>query len=377
MKIAIFGGTFNPVHNEHVNIVKAAKDALALDKIFIVPTFSTPKKEGLSPSAQDRLNMCRLAFADIEGAEVSDFEIQNGGTSYSYITCRAFRQKFPEDELYFIVGADMLENFPQWKNPDEILNLVILAACARNDKNSLNKALAKFNANFKNAVKTFNYVGAKVSSSRVRTLAALGEDISPFVPKPCSEYVKKNNLYARPDLQKVKEYLTPSRWAHTVRVAIAATENCRRAGVDENSALTAAALHDCAKYLKPDGEQLKDFKLPDDVPEPVIHQYTGAHVAQKVFGVTDENILQAIRCHCSGKPDMTALDKLIYLSDMLEEGRTFEGVEYLRTVFADNIDKAMEAALEHNLKYLNSTGGQVYPLTVQAYEYLKGHKNDK
>ncbi len=341
-----------------------------------MPSFSTPNKKGLCPSAQDRLNICRLAFADMECVEVSDFEIQNGGTSYSYITCRAFRQKFPQDALYFIVGADMLKNFPDWKNPEEILNCVTLAACARNVENSLNNALAVYSQRFKNKVQTFSYVGANVSSSRVRTLAALGEDISRLVPKPCAEYIQQNGLYARRDLQKVKNYLTESRWAHTVRVAVTATENCRRAGVDEKDALTAAALHDCAKYLKPDCNELQGFEIPDGVPDPVIHQYAGAYVAEKMFGITDGNILQAIRCHASGKPDMTALDKLIFLSDMLEEGRTFQGVEYLRTVFADNIDKAMEAALKHQLKYLNSTGEEVYPLTVQAYEYLKGNKND-
>lgn len=377
MNIAIFGGSFNPVHKEHVNIVTAAIEALALDKVFVVPTYSTPKKECAPVSAEDRLNMCRLAFKGIDSVEVSDFEISRGGVSYSYITCEEFAKKFAHDKLYFIVGADMLESFPKWKNTERILNCVTLAACARESEESLQKALAVFKNNFQNEVATFGYVGTAVSSSRVRALAALGEDISNYVPENVAQYIKDNNLYIRSELIKVKNYLKPERWQHTVRVAVCAVENCRRAGVDERTALTAAALHDCAKYLTKDSPELSGFNFPKDVPPPVIHQFSGAYVAEKIFGITDPAVIDAIRFHASGKEDMSALGKLIYLADMLEEGRTFEGVEDLRKAFSKDLDEGLSAALEHQIKYLNSTDEEIYPLTQKAYDYLKGNRNDE
>ena len=93
MKIAIFGGSFNPVHNEHINIVLAAKQTLGLDKVIVVPAFISPDKSGvMTARAKDRLKMCRLAFEGADGVEISDCEIKRGGISYSYITCRRFKK---------------------------------------------------------------------------------------------------------------------------------------------------------------------------------------------------------------------------------------------------------------------------------------------
>ena len=79
MKVAIFGGSFNPVHNEHINIVLAAKESLKLDKIIIMPSYVTPNKTCASfASASERLQMCKIAFSGIENVEVSNFELENG-----------------------------------------------------------------------------------------------------------------------------------------------------------------------------------------------------------------------------------------------------------------------------------------------------------
>ena len=378
MKIAIFGGSFNPVHVEHVNIAAAAKRALGLDKIIIVPSYITPQKQGrLTATASDRLNLCRLAFEGIEGAEVSDYEILQGGVSYSYKTCAALKQKYPADELYFILGADMLENFRFWKNPEQILDCVTLAVCAREDEEGLKKAVADFKSHFNRDIKLIGYTGAAVSSTAIRTLAALGADVCDYLPENAANYVKEHALYLQPNLAKVKNYLTPERFNHTLGVAQTAVRNCCLAGVDELTALTAAALHDCAKYLNKDSKELQGFDFPADVPPPVVHQFSGAYVAQHTFGITDEAILNAIKYHTSGRPNMTDLEKLIFLSDMLEPSRTFKGVQTLRKIFKEDLNACMLAALAVQLEYLKSTGGEIYPLTQKAYEYFKGLKNDK
>ena len=138
MRIALYGGAFNPVHNEHVNIVKAAKEELGLDKIIIIPTAISPhKRTTMTARGRERLEACKLAFGNISGAEVSDCELKRGGVSYSYVTCRHFRKLYKDDELYFIVGADMLRSFHLWREPEEILKCVTLAACARENAEEL------------------------------------------------------------------------------------------------------------------------------------------------------------------------------------------------------------------------------------------------
>ena len=377
MKIAIFGGSFNPVHNEHVNIVRAAISALNLDRVIILPTGTTPKKDGrITATAIQRLDMCRLAFADIECAEVSDFEIARGGVSYSYITCEHFAEKYPADERYFILGADMLDNFPSWKFTERILNCVTLAVCARVDGEGLKTSLKNFEARFHKKAVPFNYVGKDVSSTKIRTLLALGENCQ-SLNGGVYGYIKENNIYNVPRLAEVKNMLTEKRWRHTVGVCTMAAENCRRVGANERQAITAAALHDCAKYLTADSPLLKGFECANDVPEQVVHQYSGAYVAEHFFNIKDSEILNAIKFHCSGKADMSPFEKLIYLCDMLEEGRNFDGVEPLRKIFKEDIDKCFKAALEHQINYLNSNGEKIYPLTLQAYSFIKGNKNDK
>lgn len=375
MKIAIYGGAFNPVHKEHKNIGLAAKRALGLDKIIIVPTNLSPHKSGtLVARPRERLEMCRLAFADVEGAEVSDCEIKRGGVSYSYVTCRRFKKEYPNDELYFIMGGDMLKSFGFWREPAEILKCVTPAVCAREDATDLETDIKNFQSEFKSDIVNFGYTGKNVSSTRVRTLAALGEDISRYVPEAVKNFIRSNKLYAMPEIWGVKKLLTEDRWRHTVNVAVAAAENRTMFGVFEYDAILAAALHDCAKYLESGAKELKGFDCPDNVPKPVVHQYAGAYVAEHTFGIKDKAVLNAIRYHTSGRENMSPLEKLIFLADMLEESRDFQGVDTLRKLFKTDADECLYAALWHMLEHLKSTGEPVYSLTERAYEYCKSQK---
>ena len=378
MKIAIFGGSFNPVHKEHINIVKAAIESLSLDKVIIMPSNVTPSKNGrMFASATDRLNMCKLAFAGVPKTVVSDYEISQSGISYSYLTCRQFKEKYPDDGRYFIVGGDMLENFGEWKNPEEILEYVTLAVCARGDGDSLKKAQADFFARFGKNVETIGYIGGNVSSTRIRARAALGEGLEGLVSPEVEKYINDNSLYYIRGACEVKKSLSEYRWKHTVGVAVMAAENCTRYNVSEKDAITAALFHDCAKELPQDSPLIADCHISADVPPPVVHQFTGAYLAEHLYGIKDRNILNAIKYHASGKENMAPLGKLINLVDILEEGRDYEGVQELREIFKKDKDEALLVAFEELLNRLYSSGHPVYHLTQKAYDYLKEHKNDE
>ncbi len=375
MKIVIFGGTFNPVHLEHVNIAAAAASQLGADKLIIIPTALTPNKGGkLTASGKDRLEMCRLAFKDIPNAEVSDMEISAGGVSYSYITCEKIAEQYPDAERYFIMGCDMLENFPQWKFPERILACTKVAACARVDGGRFAKAVESFESRFSQKVTKINYVGGEDSSTMCRVLSFCGESAERFTGRAVADYIAEKGIYYHPKFAEVKNFLTESRWRHTLRVAEMAAENCRRIGWNEEKALTAAVLHDCAKYLPLTSDYLKGFTPPEGVPEPVMHQFSGAYMAANYFKVDDEEILNAIKYHASGRENMSVGEMFIYLCDMLESGRKFDGVQTLREIFYRDIAECMYAALEHQMKYLNGTGEPVYYLTEKAYNYLKENK---
>ena len=198
MNIVIFGGSFNPVHREHVALAKAAVKKFKPQKFIIVPTSVSPHKSGtfIAP-AEDRLEMCRLAFSDIPCAEVSDYEIASGGVSYSYITCEHFRSLYPQAELYFLMGGDMLASFPSWKNPERILACVTLAAGARESMGELKKSRSEVERTFCVKVERVHYTGAKVSSTRVRTLACLGEKNGRVCFTRCSAIYKEQGAVSQ------------------------------------------------------------------------------------------------------------------------------------------------------------------------------------
>ena len=372
MKIAIFGGAFNPVHREHVNLARAAVRELELDKIIIMPTAVSPHKKGrLAADFFRRYEMCRLAFATVPQAEISNFELTRGGVSYTYLTCEHFAEIYKDAKRYFIIGADMLENFPHWKHPEKILENFSLAACARENHAGFEESKARVESLFSTKVETISYVGEKVSSTEIRTLAALDEDFDRYVNAAVGQYIRDNALYYLPELQGYKKLLTPERRAHTVRVAVMCAKGAARANLSERQAITMAALHDSAKNLPSDSPLLKGFTPPADVPPPVIHQYSSAYLAENKFKVTDKTILSAIACHTTGKEDMSDADALLYLCDMLEEGRKFEGVDALRKTFKRDLRECLFEALSHQIEYLKSTDKPIDEETMRAYNYIK------
>ena len=149
--------------------------------------------------------------------------------------------------------------------------------------------------------------------------------------------------------------------------------------VSEKKALIASLFHDCAKYLALADEKLSGFRLDKaygEVPESVLHQFTGAYLAEEQFGVTDAETLDAIRYHTSGKEGMSELGKIIFLADMVEEERAFDGVDKLRLLFYEKkgrgaLDQCLLEALAQTLEYLRARGAEIYPLTLQAYNYYK------
>ncbi len=374
MRIAVFGGSFDPIHTEHVKLVEWAIADLKLDKIFVMPAYAPPHKKGktLSPD-KDRLAMCRLALAHLDKAEVSDYEIAKGGMSYTYLTCKHFKESYPDAEIFWIVGTDMLRDFPTWKNPQEILSYVTLAVCGRNESGEwIEKEQEEFFRLFGKRFAYLSYNGRDVSSTKVRILAGAGMPLSGALPLSVEEYIRENGLYKIPFADKALDLESPQRRAHSLRVAELAAKRAVKLQIPEKQAIEAALLHDCGKNLPMDSPYLEGFVLPTEwgeVPQEVVHQFAGAFILEKHFGITDEEILNAVRYHTSGRPNMGRLEKLIFLADMLEPRRDYDCVEMLRELFWKDIDECLERALFEALKFLEKKGGEIYSLTQKAYEF--------
>ncbi len=173
-------------------------------------------------------------------------------------------------------------------------------------------------------------------------------------------------------LRLVKEQLTERRYVHTIGVMETAIELAERYGVDEEKAELAAIFHDYAKFR--DKEEMRriiiDQKMPQDLlqfHDELWHAPVGAYLVEKEAGISDAEVLEAIRCHTSGKINMSTLDKVLYVADYIEPGRDFPGVEQVRDSAKSSLDIAVIQAMKNTITYLLKRNQPIYPDTFHAY----------
>lgn len=195
-KIGLFGGSFNPIHNGHINLAVSVRNELKLDKVIFIPSGTAPHKSSNEyVSAEERLEMCRLALEEYDDFEISDYEIRRQGKSYTVYTVRHFKQLYPYDELVLMVGSDMLLTFDQWYEYREILGKVTLAAISRcgTDLNQLYKMSEKLSLFGKTIV--VNASAVTISSTKIRKMIKNNEDISCYLNGKVVKYIMLKNLY--------------------------------------------------------------------------------------------------------------------------------------------------------------------------------------
>lgn len=196
--VAMFGGSFNPVHSGHKAMLLRMIEEFSLDTVYVIPTFCTPLKDNTPMiTPEHRLNMCRIAFSDVPSVTVSDMEIVRQGKSYTADTLRELYSIHQGDELYLIVGADSFMQLPRWHNVGEILSLATVLTIARGeyDYNELliQKDLLESQYNAKAFVIKEPVI--QVSSTQIRTLISDKKDFTHLLPDGVSDYIKESGLY--------------------------------------------------------------------------------------------------------------------------------------------------------------------------------------
>lgn len=195
MSIAIFGGTFNPPHSGHRRLLEAVTQAVQLDEVFVIPDRLPPHKQAEQlASGKDRLEMCRLAFSGIPNVTVSSWELEREGKSYSYYTVRHFRELYPDHELYFIMGSDMLMIFDRWYRAQELIQMctpLCISRCAEDTGLCREKARSFGKAVFVEAEPL------EISSTAVREQLRNGQysELSEYLDDKVIDYIREHQLY--------------------------------------------------------------------------------------------------------------------------------------------------------------------------------------
>ncbi|MGN0622294.1 MAG: nicotinate (nicotinamide) nucleotide adenylyltransferase [Porcipelethomonas sp.] len=194
--VGLFGGSFNPIHNGHINLALSVKEKLSLDRVILIPSGEAPHKSSAEyAGSADRLEMCRLAAEGHDGLEVSDWEITRPGKSYSVYTTEYFRELYPHDRIYLLVGSDMLLSFDKWYRYKDILKNADLAAVSRSgdDYAALDKMAKKLSEWGEAFVVKSDTI--TISSSEIRQKIKNNEDLYCYLDKKVVKYIVQKNLY--------------------------------------------------------------------------------------------------------------------------------------------------------------------------------------
>jgi nicotinate-nucleotide adenylyltransferase len=382
MRLAMLGGSFNPIHNGHLLFAEFIKKEFDLDKVLLMVASDPPHKsaEGML-SATARLEMTSMAASLCEGIESCDIELLRDGPSYTADTLRELRQLYPGAEIFCAVGADMLLDLPNWKRPEELLKSAKLIGAMRKDDREydLLAACRMLREMYGASVALSRFEGPEISSTDIRNRIYGAKPVRGLIPENVERHIYENGHYMPEDIRAMQEKLRGmlkfKRYRHTMGTVMTAVLLADSYGADPQKTRLAALLHDCAKtggsgrgYLTVPGVEADGWELKNPG---LLHAKVGAVIAEREFGVHDPEVLQAIRSHTTGRPGMTKLEKIIYFADMIEPTRSYQGADELRGIALSGLDRAVMAGLKFSIDYVRQRGETLHPATEEAYKYMK------
>lgn len=386
MKMGLFGGTFDPIHQGHIDMAVQLAEQLQLDGVLLMPTFVPPHKirESMAPAAQ-RYTMCCLAAEQYPVLRVSDMELKRGGASFTVDTLGELCQQYPDTEWYLITGADMFTTLRTWHRFEDIARMAVLCTVPRDgtDNDSLRDYAAALAADGVRCYVAEHPVMA-VSSTQVRDAVAAGESIAGLVPSSVMTYIAEHTLYHTQDTMPsrspneqyteiIRARLSDYRFRHSLNVAEEAARLARLYGADESKAYTAGLVHDIMKDTNASAQQniLSDYAVQLDEVEqqsPTLwHARTGEVFLRNILLLRDEDILQAVRYHTTGRARMSLLEKVLFVADFTSADRDYPDVDVMRRLADQSLDRAILYGVAYTIRSLIDAGRAVHPDTVALY----------
>jgi len=383
-RLGLMGGTFDPIHNEHIALARAALEQFSLDAVLFLIAGDPPHKR-ISANEQHRFEMAKLALLGEDRMFASEVELNRDKTTYTVDTLKLLKKELPQAELYYIVGEDTLIDLQKgWKSVDEVYALTRFISFGRTGYDS--KAIA---LDPRMRVEFAKKQPSTISSTSIRNRITQGLLVKGELPDAVLDHIKRYGLYLHEcmtfDEAKNALYgmISEKRYVHTMLVVQTAELLARQYGENDARTRWAALLHDCAKGLSPEESlaMAASFGIAfDEVTqnEPgLMHAPLGAILAKEVFMIDDGEVLSAIRWHTTGRAGMTLLEKIIYISDAIEPNRDYEGVLELRRLAFSDLNRAVLDYTNNSIAYIVKTGRLLHRNTVDARNdmVLQSYKN--
>ena len=384
-RIGILGGSFDPVHRGHIAAALSVLDAAYVDKMLVLPCGTPAHKSCVAP-AEDRWKMLVAACSGDKRLIPSRLELDRSGITYAVDTLKAVRKEYSDADLFYIIGSDTLMTLHHWYKVEEVFRLCSFLVLPR-DMDSVpacREEIARLES-MGGRVRLLSFTPVSVSSSAVRSAFSSGflpEGLNPAV----LEYCRCKGLYDCPGridnidfwMDNLFSALKPKRFAHSLSVALTSARLAEQYGENPLKAEQAGLLHDCAKCLPLKDMQriAKENDLTDDPgvlsSDALLHSLAGACLAQQLYGMTDPEVLEAIRFHNTGYPGMSRLAMCVCLADFMEPLREpFPLLEDVRTLARSSLEKALLLSLEGTVEHVLSRGWYLYPRTTDTISWLR------
>ena len=402
-KLAIFGGSFSPPHVGHVNAALAFLRATEAERLLVIPSGTHPCKGKVEDaSGAHRAEMCRIAFERdprfCGKCSVSLIELSEDGISY---TCNTVKRLEAEaDEIFMLVGADVVKNIENWKDFRDILSRVTLCVATRGGEDI--SGYCRYLQMEYGARTELVSVSEDASSGGARDAARSGRPLWDLVPYGVEAYITEHRLYGARKMTyeeryseealcelraEIKSKMSEKRFSHTLGVERKVVELCGLYAPEKTGMLRAAALlHDVTKEIKTPEQIALCEKYgvvydSDVLAAPkLFHSITAAAIIPHKFPrFAVPELIRAVSVHTGGAEDMNICDKILYLADYIEDTRTFEDCVELRRQFdcgvakaknaeelEDVLDRTMLTSFDMTIKDLISEERPVAAVTVRS-----------
>jgi nicotinate-nucleotide adenylyltransferase len=356
-RTGILGGSFDPVHTGHLILAENARTQADLRRVIFMPASIQPFKQDAEVSSDDeRAEMLEFALRGNPHFELTRTELDRGGVSYTIDSLRRLRAE-TGDKIAFILGTDMFLMVEKWHKAGDLLRefdlIVGIRPGYRNDE--AEAFAAKLRADYGTRVDFVGSSNIELSSTGLRERLAAGGSIRYLVPEDVRRYLL------------VREKESPSRWEHTKKVMDFAANLANRYGENAHKAKIAALFHD---YCKDSAGGAANN---------LAHGALAAEKAASLFGVDDEDVLNAIRYHTTGRAHMSRLEMIIFVADTLAPGRSYAEVDELRALADTNLEDCTLAVLVELERYVAANGFESASDSAEAIAWLELRKsgNDK
>lgn len=339
MRIAVLGGSFDPIHIGHLQIAKAALKQAGIDEVWFMVANDTPLKQGQLASFQARCAMVKIAIAPYRHMKLCTLEGEIPGQSYTIQTVKMLQKRYTMYEFAWLIGDDQALHFHEWKEHEQLMQLLPFYVCSRFDED----------VTIPQGFKRIQMPLVDVSSTAIRS----GSQFH-MLPRGVRAYMGKHGLYLSSIIQS---HMSEKRYLHSLSVALLCQDLAQAHGLDEKLAYRMGLVHDLCKQMPLAKAKIwMKYHMPEHMDEPcaIWHGYIGAYEVSHHLAIDNKQIIHAIYHHVKGN-NHGDYNRILYIADKLDPSRGYDSSKEI-AISKKSLKEGFIIVQEQQIQYLYKEG---------------------